>query len=211
MVDVHSAGNGIPHSINGTRVEMSGSGGRFVALLRGVNVGRANRVPMAQLRELLESLGYSDVRTLLNSGNAVFGGPQHSPARHVERIRAALAARLDVDVPVVVKSAKEMAAIVADNPLARIAVDGSRLLIAFTSDTRALKELATLAALVAPPEQLHVGRYAAYLWCANGILESKAGAALLGKAGSATTTRNWATVLKIDALLRQGARTRSVT
>ena len=56
-----------------------------------------------------------------------------------------------------------------------------------------------------PPEQLHVGDHALYLWCANGILESKAGAALLGKVGRNATTRNWSTVLKLSALLRQGA------
>jgi hypothetical protein len=59
---------------------MSASGTGFVALLRGVNVGRANRVTMAQLRELLESLGYSGVRTLLNSGNAVCGAARQARA-----------------------------------------------------------------------------------------------------------------------------------
>lgn len=185
------------------RPERSAGSTRFVALLRGVNVGRARRVPMAELRELLESLGCSGVRTLLNSGNAVFDSWEPAPARHAERIRTALLARLDVDTRVIVKSAREMAAIVAANRLARIADDDSRLLVAFTSETTALEDLAALAALVSPPDRLQLGTHAAYLWCANGTLKSKAGAALLGKLGQAATTRNWATVMKIDALLRQ--------
>ena len=55
------------------------------------------------------------------------------------------------------------------------------------------------------PERLHLGEHAVYLWCHNGILQSKAGSALLGKLGQAATTRNWATVLKIRAMLGETA------
>ena len=178
---------------------------RFVALLRGVNVGRANRVPMAELRGLLEAQGYGDVRTLQNSGNAVFTGKAGASRAHADRIRNGLSARLGVDIPVIVKSAQEMAAIEAENELAAAATDASRLLVAFAQDARALAGLAPIASLVVAPEQLHIGAHAAYLWCANGILQSKAGEALLGKPGNAATTRNWATVSKIGALLREGA------
>jgi uncharacterized protein (DUF1697 family) len=174
---------------------------RFAALLRGVNVGQANRVPMAEFRALLEALGYGDVRTLLNSGNAIFTGITRAPRVHADRIRAELAARLGVDVPVIVKSAKEVAAIASENALAGTVTDPSRLLVAFTSDARALEGLEPIAALVKSPERLHFGAHAAYLWCPNGFLQSKAGAALLGRQGRAATTRNWATVLKISALL----------
>jgi uncharacterized protein (DUF1697 family) len=178
---------------------------RFAALLRGVNVGRANRVPMAELRALLEALGYRNVRTLLNSGNAVFTAIAGASRVHADRIRSELSARLGVDVPVIVKSAKEVAAIEAENVLAATAADASRLLVAFTSDAEALEGLAPIASLVNSPEKLHFGEHAAYLWCPNGILQSKAGEALLGKPGRAATTRNWAAVMKISALLREDA------
>jgi uncharacterized protein (DUF1697 family) len=61
----------------------------------------------------------------------------------------------------------------------------------------------TIEALVVPPERFALGKNAAYLLCASGILESKAGEALLGGAGGAATTRNWATVLKLRALARK--------
>ncbi len=177
---------------------------RFVALLRGVNVGKAKRVPMAEFRELLSGLGYTEVVTLLNSGNAVFRATKGAPAKHAATIAAALAAELSVEVPVVVKSAKEFAAIVAENPIVAEAEQHSRLLVAFAPDPRALTSLAAVQPLVAAPEQFAIGKHAAYLLCASGILQSKAGEALLGKAGKLATTRNWATTLKLHALASAG-------
>ena len=168
-------------------------------------MGSAKRVPMADLRALLSALGYTDVQTLLNSGNAVFESAGRSTTTHAGRIQAAIAETLGVAVPVIVKSANEFAAIESGNTLVTSGTDPSRLLVAFTGEADALKALAALSALVRPPERLHLGEHAAYLWCVDGILESKAGAALLGKLGRAATTRNWSTVLKISALLRQNA------
>ena len=170
---------------------------RVVVLLRGVNVGKAKRVPMAEFRALLDELGFSDARTLLNSGNAVCEAPAGATSTQARRIHDALVARLAVDVAVIVKSAAEVAAIVRVNPFATQVTDPSRLLVAFAPDAEALASLAPVAA----PDAFVVGTHAAYLWCPDGILSSKAGEALLGKAGRQVTTRNWATVLKLVALL----------
>jgi uncharacterized protein (DUF1697 family) len=178
---------------------------RFVALLRGVNVGASKRVAMAELRALLAELGHTDVQTLLNSGNAVFASPGRSTTTHATRIQTAIAENLGVVAPVIVKSATEIAAIESGNALATVATEPSRLLVAFTRNATDLRELAALAQFLHPPERLHVGEHAAYLWCANGILQSKAGEALLGRHGRAATTRNWATLLKISGILRQNA------
>jgi len=175
----------------------------FVALLRGVNVGKSKRVPMADFRALLGDLGYSGVATLLNSGNAVFRASKGSPARHAADIAAAISNRLSVEVLVIVKSARELASIVAENTIASAAVDHSRLLVAFAQDSKALSGLTAIERLVVAPERFAVGKNAAYLLCTCGIVESKAGGALLGKAGKSATTRNWATVLKLQALVRR--------
>ena len=174
---------------------------RFVALLRGVNVGMANRVPMAELRELLTALGYRDVQTLLNSGNAVFGSAARSTATHASRIQTAIAKSLHVDVPVIVKSSNDLAAIREENALASIATEPSRLLVAFTATAADLNALAVLTPLISPRERFFLGKHGAYLWCPIGILKSQAAEALLGKVGRSSTTRNWATVTKISALL----------
>jgi uncharacterized protein (DUF1697 family) len=174
---------------------------RFVVLLRGVNVGKANRVPMERFRRLLEKLGYTDVRTLLNSGNAVFTATGRTASVHAGAISGALQANLDVQVPVIVKTARELDAIVAQVPMRPPDEHHSRFLIAFAQAGAGLQALTALVPLVRAPERFVVGEHAAYLYCVRGILESKAATALLGRAGRALTTRNWATVLKLKELL----------
>ena len=178
---------------------------RYVALFRGINVGKAKRVAMADLRELLGELGYSEVATLLNSGNAVFTGRAGSPDKLAEKIRAAVAQQLGVDAHVIVKSGEDIAGIVSGNVLGKIATDHSRLLVAMTQDGKALSALRPLGSRDWGKERIHVGKHAAYLWCANGILESKAAERLLKELGGLGTTRNWATLLKIHALLTGGS------
>lgn len=175
----------------------------FVALLRGVNVGKAKRVPMATLRTLLSGMGYTGVTTLLNSGNAVFRSAKGSPARHAASIAAAITDRLQVEVPVIVKSAKELAAIVSENPITPKTHEHSRFLVVFVQHTKVLPDLVAIEPLLAPSEQFAVGKNAAYLFCAAGILESKVGKALLDTAGRLATTRNWATVLKLQVLANE--------
>jgi uncharacterized protein (DUF1697 family) len=177
--------------------------GRYVALLRGVNVGGHKRVPMAEWRALLGTLGCSEVQTLLNSGNAVFSSRIRSTATLAQRIRESIQRGLKVDVPVIVKSAEEFAAIEADNNLANEPVDASRLLVAIAAAAKDLEPLAGLQDLVQAPEKFWLGTQALYLWCPDGILQSRAAEALLGKRGQALTTRNWGTVTKIGALLRE--------
>ena len=141
---------------------------RYVALFRGINVGKAKRIAMADLRALLVKLGYSRVATLLNSGNVVFSGDAQPAARHGVRIRAAVANKLGVDALVIVKSRKAIADMLAENGL-------------------------------------QVGKHAAYLWCANGILESQVATGLLNGLKGVGTTRNWATLNKIHALMTDGS------
>jgi uncharacterized protein (DUF1697 family) len=102
---------------------------------------------------------------------------------------------------VIVKSARDVAAIVAGNALGKIATDDSRLLVAVTNDMRGLAKLKQLMRANWGAEKLQVGRHAGYVWCANGILESKAAVALLKGLEDAGTTRNWGTLNKIHALL----------
>lgn len=173
---------------------------RYVALFRGINVGKAKRVAMADLRALLESLGYSRVQTLLNSGNAVFDGPTANATKHAQKIQTAVRAELGVDALVIVKSAKDIAAAIDGNTLAAIATDPSRLMVALTRDAKSLAGLQTMA----DTELVHVGKHAAYVWCADGFLDSKVAVALLKNLAQSGTTRNWATIEKIHALM-QGA------
>jgi uncharacterized protein (DUF1697 family) len=176
---------------------------RYVALFRGINVGKAKRIAMADLRQLLEKLGYTGVKTLLNSGNAVFAGGKGAATDHAERIRAAVARQTGVDALVVVKSARDIAGMVAENGLGRVATDPTRLLVAVAREAAALAGLEALAAQAWGAEKLHVGKHAAYIWCADGILESRLLSAVMKGLAGGGTTRNWATLGKIHDLLLQ--------
>jgi uncharacterized protein (DUF1697 family) len=172
---------------------------RHVALLRGINVGRAKRVAMADLRALVQGLGYGDVRTLLNSGNVLFtsGG---TPDDAAARIEAALAARLGVASRVTVLAAAELAAIVAGNTLRDVVTEPSRLLVAVLRDPADRRRLEPLAAQAWAPEALALGPRAAYLWCPDGVLVSRLPEAVARALGDGVTTRNWATMSKLHAL-----------
>ena len=118
---------------------------RYVALFKGINVGKAKRIAMDDLRALLGKLGYTDVQTLLNSGNAVFTAAAEPALKLAEHIRQAVLTKTGVDALVIVKSAKDLAAIVAGNELGKVATDPSRLLVAITNDNKALKPVEALA------------------------------------------------------------------
>ena len=175
---------------------------RFVALFRGINVGKAKRIAMADLRTLLESLGYLEVRTLLNSGNAIFEETDHERSNHAERIQAAVAEDFGFDAVVIVKSAEEIADVVSENRLGDVATDPSRLLVALTSNSNSLLSIESIAKKEWGSEMIHVGKSAAYVWCPNGILESTAAVALLKGLADSGTTRNWSTIQTINDLLQ---------
>ena len=172
-----------------------------VALVRGINVGRAKRVAMADLRALMGKLGYADPRTLLNSGNLVFDAGREAPGKAASRIEQAMAAKLGVSARVTVLSGADFSTVVEENPLGKVADNPSRLLVAFLSEPKDRARLQPLSRLDWKPEALGLGSRAAYLWCPSGIIDSRLAAAVGRVLGEATTTRNWATVTKIQALL----------
>jgi uncharacterized protein (DUF1697 family) len=174
---------------------------RHVALVRGINVGRAKRVAMADLRGLLAELGYRDVQTLLNSGNIVFSAGREKLTRMGTRIEGAMSDRLGVSARVTVLTAAAFSTVVEENRLREAAKDPARLLVAFCSDADRLKHLQPLTRQDWRPEAPAVGSVAAYLWCSSGILESRLLEAVGRVLGESTTTRNWTTVTKIHAVL----------
>jgi hypothetical protein len=114
---------------------------RTVALLRGVNVGGRNRLPMADLRQVLEGLGYGDVCTILQSGNALFEASARELRSAATDIERALGDELGLNIRVVTRSATELAAAVAADPLQAVATDPAKHFIGFlrVSGNRARK------------------------------------------------------------------------
>jgi len=167
---------------------------RRIVLLRGVNVGSHGRITMAELRQQLSTAGFGDVATTGQSGNVVVesGAP---PARLERQLRELLG------VEVVVRTPKELDAVVAADPLGRAGDNGSRHVVTFlAAKLPAASVRAVAAATVAPEESVVRGREV-YSWHPNGLYES-ALAKLLGspKLGVVATARNWNTVTKLHAL-----------
>jgi uncharacterized protein (DUF1697 family) len=175
---------------------------RYVALLRGINVGAAKRVAMADLKRVVEDVGFHDVKTLLNSGNVVFSGEEARPADVAASIERAVLEATGVSSKTIALDATEFAQVVAENPLAD-PPNSSRLLVAFLFNPEERRDLLSIAKDDWSPERVAVGSKAAYFWCPDGILESKALKAAGKVLRTDVTTRNWATVLKINALLQK--------
>jgi uncharacterized protein (DUF1697 family) len=171
---------------------------RYVALLRGINVGKARQVDMPRLREVLAARGHGAVRTHLRSGNVVLDS-ELGESDLAADLATAITEEFGFDVPVVVRTGRELADVVADNPLGDLATDAARYLVTFLAEP---PDAETVAAL--PPadsgEYVVRGREL-YLWLPDGIqgtpLASWKWDKLLGRPG---TARNWNTVTKLAQL-----------
>jgi uncharacterized protein (DUF1697 family) len=173
-----------------------------VAMIRGINVGKGNRIAMADLRMLMTGLGHTGVRTLLNSGNVVFHSKRPNVAKISSGIQAAILSNSGFSASVMVITAEDLNLIIEENPLLRVATDPARHLVAFVADAKHLDPLRPLLEESWTPDALAMTQRAAYLWCSLGLLESKMSQALARKAGATITTRNWATVLKLQEAAR---------
>lgn len=168
---------------------------RYVALLRAINLGAKRRVSMPQLREVLTAQGFGEVRTHLASGNVLLDSPL-GEAELAERLTAIIREEFALDVPVVLRTAEELAGVVATDPVGEVATDPSRYSVTFFPTAPDPELVAAL-----PPAD--GGTYAVrnrelYLWLPDGVMQSPMGKwkweRLLGVAG---TARNWNTVQKL--------------
>ena len=169
----------------------------YVALLRGINVGKAKRVAMADLRAVIESLGYTNARTLLNSGNAVFSSSKSLKTNAAEELRAALEKKTGVSSRFILRSEGELAETVSANPLVKVATDPTRLFALFLAEASGVEKTRELLKQQWKPEAVATGPQVIYIWCPNGLLESKAMEAFGKALGDGVTVRNWATVMKL--------------
>lgn len=175
---------------------------RYVVLLRGVNLGSHKRIAMADLRQLLTDLGYTDVRTLLQSGNAVVTGPAEDEVAAGRRIEAALAERFGLTTACLVLTAADLQRVVAQDPFAALADNGSRYLANFLFDEPAAALRAAHDPVGLDPERVRIGQGVIYQWCPDGILAAPPVGGFVEKRWKVSVTaRNWNTVVKLAALV----------
>ncbi|MGW5876945.1 DUF1697 domain-containing protein [Nocardiopsis terrae] len=178
---------------------------RYIVLLRGINVGGHRKVPMADLRSLLTGLGYTDVATYIQSGNAVLTAPETGPPAPdgvAARVRAAIAAELGLDVPTVVRTRDRLRATVAENPLE--VPDPARFLVLFSSSPIDPRVLAAVDPAGYPDEHLALGPDAAYTRHERGIRYARYPDLLVNRISGTVTARNWRTVLRLLEMAEGG-------
>lgn len=174
---------------------------RYAVLLRGINVGSAHRVAMAELRALLIDEGYGRVATLLQSGNVVLE-TEAAPAAVATDLEHVLEQRFGFPIPVIVRTQDELATVVARNPLAEVATDGSKYVVSFFAEIPDHPLEDDLAGVDLGDDRFVVVGTEMYIWCPQGLMKSPVMTAL-GKAtgGPPATVRNWNTVTKLLALM----------
>jgi uncharacterized protein (DUF1697 family) len=173
-----------------------------IAFFRGINVGKAKRIGMTDLRKLVEGLGYARVATVLNSGNVVFTTPRGAGERAARRIECAVQDQYGIASRVTVLSAEELVAAIEENPLLDRADNHSRLMLGVLFHAKDLEKVKLLLEHDWTPEALATGPRVVYYWCPDGILDSPVAAAVARALGNSVTSRNWATVLKLRELIR---------
>ncbi|WP_338701706.1 DUF1697 domain-containing protein [Streptomyces sp. Q6] len=176
---------------------------RYAALLRGINVGGNKKVPMAQLRPLVERLGCDDVRTYLQSGNVTFaadGGDEESWAAALTR---AIADEFGFAVDVLVRDHAYLKAIVAACPFPAAELEGKQLHVTYFSEPVTEERFAAVDRATYAPEDFRIGDRALYLYAPDGLGRSRLAEQLsrpgLTK-GLIATSRNWNTVVKLVEL-----------
>lgn len=167
---------------------------RMAAFLRGVNLGGHRKIAMAELRQVLSAGGFSGVETHLQSGNVLFEGigPPDGAAQRMEEL---IARSFGHDVPVLVRTREELARVADENPLRALASNPSRYLVWFLSAQPDPDRKQSLDAEAFRPDTFAFGDRALYVWCPNGVSESKLTAPVLERRlGVIPTARNWNTV-----------------
>lgn len=177
--------------------------GRFVVLLRGVNLAGRNRVSMPALREALEEAGFEDVRTYVQSGNVVLSSSV-KPETVRRKVEEVIAECFGLEIAVVVRTRAELAAVVKRNPLGKVATEPKRYQVAFLSAKLPANVVRELEEVAAAEEQVVVAGREVYAWHPGTIARSKLWAKLAGKTlGVTATSRNWTTVEALLALAEE--------
>jgi uncharacterized protein (DUF1697 family) len=173
----------------------------YIGLLRGINVGGNQMVAMADLREMVTKLGFSDVKTLLQSGNVVFRGARQATAKLERQLEAELEKRLGLNVEIHVRTADEWTAVIGANPFgAEAKKDPGHLLVTCFKAPLDTANVKALQAAITGPEPLRADGRHLYMVFPDGVGNSKANRIIDKKLAARGTARNWNTVLKLAAL-----------
>lgn len=176
-----------------------------LVLLRAVNVGGRNVVPMAALASALDAAGFADVRTYIQSGNVVLTTPLATSAV-ATRVRQVVAERFGLDVDVMARDGQAVARVLAANPFPDAAATPKALHVAFLDREVDAAAAARLDAVGVHPDRFVVDGDHVYLHYAAGQGRSRlSGDVLERRLGARATARNWSTVTTLAAMVNAGS------
>jgi uncharacterized protein (DUF1697 family) len=175
--------------------------GRQIALLRAVNVGK-RQVPMARLKQLMAADGFPDVVTYLQSGNVLFAGEGRSPEENGLRLEKLLLDEFGFAVECVMRTAQELEAVIAADPLPERVADPKRYVVTFFDQAPDATAVAALKPEDFAPDEFAFRGRELFSWSPNGVHTSKFTVQFLKRrlGVGVATARNWSTVLRLREL-----------
>ena len=177
-----------------------------LALLRGVNVGGKNKLPMKALAEMFVAAGCANVRTFIQSGNVVFDASPRVAATLGALIPARIAEGFGYRTPVVLRTVEQVADVVASNPFLASGAPEDALAVLFLADLPEPDRVNLLDPDRSPPDSFVVRGREVYLNLANGFARTKLTNTYFdSKLATVSTGRNWRTVTKLLAMMRGSA------
>lgn len=178
---------------------------KYIAVLRGINVGTGRKVPMADLRKLCESLGLLRVQSYIQSGNLVFELPNPEPIPVLEaRLQKSFSEAFGFEIPVLIRTSEEWAVSIARNPfLKEENVDIERLHLTCLKELPSPELLEKIKAFQYLPDRYEIVGSDGYIFCAAGYGKTKlANSFFESKLKTSATTRNWKTVMQLNELAK---------
>ena len=173
-----------------------------VALLRGINVGGKNILPMKDLAGMFADAGCTDVRTYIQSGNVIFNGPADAN-KVADAITASIQKRFGFRIPVILRTSKQLLQTIRDNPFLVAGADQKTLYVYFLADSPKAHAIAALEPGRSAPDAFQLLRQEIYLHLPNGMGRSKLTNGYFdSKLSTVCTARNWATVLKLAEMMQ---------
>lgn len=181
-----------------------GGMGSHLALLRGINVGGKNPLPMKDLVRLFDAAGCANVRTYIQSGNVIFEAPTGAP-NVAQIISASIEKRFGYRIPVISRTLPQLRKAIGANPFLKAAADQKALHVYFLADAPKASAIAGLDAARSAPDAFQVSGQEIYLHLPNGMARTKLTNAYFdSKLSTICTARNWATVLKLAEMMEAG-------
>jgi uncharacterized protein (DUF1697 family) len=181
---------------------MKKASSRHVALLRGINVGGKNMLPMKELAAMFAKAGCADVTTYIQSGNVVFCSEDKVVAGLGGVIAKQVEARFGLRVPVVLRTAAEIDAVIRGNPFLKAGASEETLHVSFLAERPGKDLVAGLDAGRSTPDAFAVVGREIYMQLVNGVSGTKLTNAYFdSKLKTVSTMRNWRTVLKLAEML----------